>query len=57
MQVVNIKLLKLNSSIAKLKNLKTACENWDTKYPETVGGGQTVTELEEIAELYKKVEL
>lgn len=55
MQVVNIRLLKLKTSIQRLKNLKTSCENWDTKYPETVGGGQTVGELEEMAKLYKSI--
>lgn len=55
MAEIKIKINALNDSITELKNLKTACQDWETTCPETVGGGQTVNELESIAALYKSL--
>ena len=55
MAEIKIKINALNDSITELKNLKTACQDWDTTCPETVGGGQTVNELESMGTLYKNL--
>lgn len=55
MAEIKIKINALNDSISELKNLKTACQDWDVTSPEMVGGGQTVGELESIATLYKSL--
>ena len=55
MSEIKLKINELNDSIEALKKLKTECQEWDTTSPDTVGGGQTVNELEAIAALYKKL--
>ena len=52
MAEINIKIVKLNEGINKLKELRTKCTSLETKPPETKGGGKTVNELEQIAESY-----
>lgn len=55
MAEIKIKVDALNDSITELKKLKSTCQDWDTTSPEIVGGGQTVSELESIAALYKSL--
>lgn len=55
MAEIKIKIDRLNESITKLGSLKESCQNWNTSCPETVGGGQTINELESIATLYKSL--
>lgn len=55
MAEIQIKIDKLSESITKLCGLKESCQSWNTTCPETVGGGQTVNELESIASLYKNL--
>lgn len=55
MAEIQIKINKLSESITKLGSLKESCQSWNTTCPETIGGGQTVNELEGLASLYKSL--
>ena len=54
MAEINVKITEINNAITKLQNLQKRCNSADTKAPTTVGGGQTVKELEAVADVYKK---
>lgn len=53
MAEINVKITEINNEITKLQNLRTRCDSINTAVPSTVGGGQTVNELENIATVYK----
>lgn len=55
MAEISISTQSLEDEIGKLQTLKTNCAGFDVAFPDIVGGGQTVAELEEIANLYKKL--
>lgn len=57
MAEINVKITEINNAITKLQNLQKRCNSADTKTPTTVGGGQTVNELEAIADVYKKMNI
>lgn len=50
-----IRTAKLDESISDLKSLRSQCQNFDINYPNTVGGGRTVDELECMAKLYQDI--
>ena len=50
MAEININIAELEDSIARLRSLQT---NAASAPPATVGGGQTVNELENIADTYR----
>lgn len=52
MAEININIAEIDNAVAKLRNLQLAINN----APATVGGGNTVNELEEISEVYKKID-
>jgi len=53
MAEINVKISEINNAISKLQGLKSRCDSRNTTPPSTIGGGQTVNELESIAEVYK----
>lgn len=55
MAEIKIKLTEIDGAITKLQSLKSQSTSADTKSPTTVGGGQTVNELEAIAGVYKSL--
>ena len=57
MAEIKINFIELNNSITKLQSLKSKCTSIQKTAPKTVGGGQTVNELEAIAEQYRAINL
>lgn len=57
MSEISVKIAALEEAITNLNNLKQTCADMDTTSPETVGGGSTVSELENIAALYKSLNI
>ncbi len=57
MATIKVNIKTLNDSITKLKALRDKCNNFDTTSPAIVGGGETVTQLEDIASLYKSLNI
>lgn len=55
MSEINVNILALEEGILNLKSLSEKCKNFDTKIPVSVGGGRTVSELEQIEALYQKL--
>lgn len=55
MAEIKIKVTEIDTAITKLQTLKSRSISADTKSPTTVGGGQTVNELEAIAGVYKSL--
>lgn len=55
MAEIKVKITEINNSITKLKNLQSRCNTRNTTPPTTVGGGKTVNELEDIADVYKSL--
>lgn len=55
MSEINIKIDVLENAINELKSVKQECDATKKTPPETVGGGKTVNELEEIGKLYQKM--
>lgn len=55
MAEIKINIVELDSSINKLQSLKSKCISNQKSVPPTVGGGKTVNELEDIAELYQTI--
>ena len=55
MAEIKINIANLSSEIENLKNLKIQIDNSNIACPNTIGGGTTVTELEEIGRLYKQI--
>lgn len=55
MAEIKVKVTEIDTAITKLQALKTRCTSADTKSPNTVGGGQSVNELEAIAGVYKNL--
>ena len=52
MAEINVKITEINNAITKLKGLQSKCKSRNTTPPTTVGGGKTVNELENIANIY-----
>lgn len=52
MAEIKIQINELNNEIEELKELRSKCSSRKTKPPATVGGGKTVNELEDIADIY-----
>ena len=57
MSEINIKITEIDNAIAKLQGLQSKCSLINTTPPITVGGGKTVNELEDIAEVYKALNI
>lgn len=55
MAEINVKITEINNAISKLKALHSKCNSRKTTPPSTVGGGKTVNELENIADIYKSL--
>lgn len=55
MAEIKISINALDDAITKLKSLKESCSSFDTKFPDIIGGGSTVNELENIANTYKNM--
>lgn len=55
MAEINIKITEINNAITKLQDLRSRCNSINTNAPQTVGGGQTINELESIASVYKTI--
>lgn len=53
MAEIKVNITEINSAITKLQGLKSKCNSRDTTPPATVGGGKTVNEFENIANIYK----
>ncbi len=53
MAEININVTEINNAITKLQGLKSKCCSRSVTPPATVGGGKTVNELEDIADVYK----
>lgn len=53
MAEIKISISDLEDAISRLNSLKNAWNANKTNPPTTVGGGQTVSEFEELAQLYK----
>lgn len=53
MAEIKISISDLEDAISRLNSLKNAWSANKTNPPATVGGGQTVIEFEELAQLYK----
>ncbi len=53
MSEIKVNLDNLEGAILKLNNYAANWESNPTTPPATVGGGQTVNELEELAQMYK----
>lgn len=56
MSEIKINVEKIDVSITKLQKLKSKCILNSKTPPETVGGGQTVNELETIANEYRNID-
>lgn len=56
MAEIKISITEINNSIAKLQVLKTKCVSNQKNAPKTVGGGQTVNEMESIAAQYRMID-
>lgn len=55
MSEIKVNLTNLESGIKRFKTLATNWEANDTAPPVTVGGGITVNEFEELAQVYKNL--
>ena len=55
MAEIKVKITEIDNAITKLQNLQKKCSSANTNAPTTVGGGQTVNELEAIASAYKDI--
>lgn len=55
MAEINVKITEINNAITKLQGLQSKCSSRNINPPATVGGGKTVNELEDIAEVYKSM--
>ena len=53
MSEININVNEIDQSILRLQNLRSKCKSLYPQFPETVGGGNVVNELEHIAATYK----
>ena len=53
MAEIKVKVSEINSAITRLQGLQSRCNSRKTTPPATVGGGKTVNELEDIADVYK----
>lgn len=53
MSEINIKITEISNAIEKLRELQSKFNSRNTTPPSTVGGGNTVNELENIAGVYK----
>lgn len=56
MAEIKINIIEINNSIVKLQALKSKCISNRKNSPITVGGGQTVNELEMIAGQYRAID-
>lgn len=55
MAEIKIKITEINNAITKLQSLQSKCNSRNTTPPATVGGGQCVNEFENIAGVYKGI--
>lgn len=55
MAEINVNVTEVNNAILKLKELQERYDSIKYNAPDTVGGGQTVNELESIANEYKEI--
>lgn len=53
MAEIKINVPEINSAITRLQGLQSRCNSRNTTPPATVGGGKTVNELENLADVYK----
>ena len=53
MAEIKVKVSEINSAITRLQGLQSRFNSRKTTPPTTVGGGKTVNELEDIADVYK----
>ena len=53
MAEIKVKVSEINNAITRLQGLQSRCSSRNTTPPATVGGGKTVNELEDIADVYK----
>lgn len=53
MAEIKVKVSEINNAITRLQGLQSRCISRNTTPPATVGGGKTVNELEDIADVYK----
>lgn len=56
MAEIKVNINSLNNSIEQLKNLKQKCIDYENLCPNTVGGGLTITELENITKIYDELD-
>lgn len=55
MSEINIKVVELSEAIKKLAEIKAQCESGNVQIPKTIGGGNTVNEMESLANLYQEM--
>lgn len=55
MAEIKVKVTEIDNAIEKLQRLQIRCNTRNITPPTTVGGGQTVNELEDIADVYKSL--
>ncbi len=53
MAEIKVKVSEINNAITRLQKLQSRCVSKNTPPPTTVGGGKTVNELENVADVYK----
>lgn len=53
MAEINVKIAELDNAIIKLQGLQAKCDSVTLNVPNTVGGGQVINELENVAAVYK----
>lgn len=56
MAEIKVNINSLKNSIEQLKNLKQECMDYENLSPNTVGGGLTITELENITKIYDELD-
>ncbi len=56
MAEIKVKRTSLEDEIKKLGNLKNKCLNYGDSNPQCVGGGSTVTEIQNLVNLYNDLD-
>lgn len=56
MAEIKVKTTSLEDEINKLSNLKNKCLNFGDSNPQCVGGGSTVTELQNLVNIYNDLD-
>ena len=57
MAEIKVNVSEINNAIIKLQGLHSRCSSRNTTPPITIGGGETVNELESIADVYKTINI